>query len=273
MMMVPPGVLQQQVGGAGLREYASIAAAEASGDPWVDGEEIIITGLGDLSMIYYTALENDGHSGLIHAFPFGDATTHSAASVTCSEAGNTDPDAWTGFNDTGTGSKGTDYEYDTDSGLARVRTITATGQGAIQFGTPPSSGETFAFGVFDDLSVTGGHYGQILLPVYHNGSVVKLCVLRGGATFSTEPNWNILNGSASSVDTGIPRATGQRLWLYANSATGDVSVWTDTSATPDVVDTIFTTGANYGLRYMAVVGGSAKSTNVGYFVNASLTVA
>jgi hypothetical protein len=269
-MFLPLGVLQQQVGG-GLHEYATIAAAESSGDPWVDGEEIIITGLGDLVMIYYTALEVDGHSGLIHAFPFGDATTHSAASVMFSEAEGVDPDSWSGFSDTApAGTKPTDYDYDVDGGLARMRNITSSGRFRIE-ATAPTSAQTFTFAVIDQLSAStelaSGIANSMFVTAYDDGTNKHYVNFRVAKDLNAT-TYTI----GTDVDTGIAFGSANRIWIYVDDTT--VAMWSDTSASPVTTTPSNSSGPN-GLRFVDgnASGGENTTIKCGYFVNASLTAA
>ena len=74
-------------------EYASLAIAEASGDPWVDNDDILIT--AKVTYKYRSDLVVSGYSGLIHKDPYDDASLLTGAAVIGSEAAGLDPDtAW-----------------------------------------------------------------------------------------------------------------------------------------------------------------------------------
>jgi hypothetical protein len=248
--------------------YATIAAAESSGDTWAEGAIITITGLSDLKLIYYSALEVDGHSGLIHAFPFGDAVTHSAAAVMFDEAEGVDPDSWSGFTDMGTGTKPTDYDYDVDGGLARLRNITGSGAFRVD-ATAPTSGQVFTFTVIDSLSVSTGYSAGIAADIfpraYLDGVSTYQCNINVNKNIDAT-NWLL---SPGGVDTGIPFGTASRVWIYLDDT--NAAVWSDTDSSPTVISS--GTGGNVGLLLRAAVAGNSTAMKCGYFVNASLTAA
>lgn len=267
----PPGILSQ--GGVPSWSYASIAAAESSGDAWSDGDTITITGLSDLQMVFLSALNVDGHSGLIHKYPFSDAVEAAAASVVTSEPANTDPVAsWTSWNDNSVGTITTDYDLDINSSRGRLRNITGSGRFDVEHATPPASGKTRRFMVIDDVNAsTAGSGGRcaLSLPVYYNGSVVKVCNLQIVTTTSAT-NWIYYTGGGTPNDSGFPFATRTRFWLYADSGSNKIAIWTDASSAP-ITGTILTAGANKSFRFLSGSLGGSDTLEIGYFVGADIS--
>lgn len=254
--------------------YADLATAESGVRNWANGAVITITGLANLQFLFLNALRVSGHSGLVHRYPFSDATTLSSAALNTAYPANTDPDDMIAADwvDGSTGVKSTDYELDTNGGLARLRNLTGSGAVDIKYGTNPASGELFAATILDNVSLTTSEpssvAASIMLPVYHNGTVAKALNVRAYLTASAT-NWTLYSG-VSSVDSTIAFGTAARLWLYANATNGLMSIWGD-AFTAAITNGIFTAGSNFGQRMIHNVVGQSTTTLYGYLVNAVLS--
>lgn len=84
-------------GGQGVAtwSYATLSAAESSGDGWSNNDVIRITTPNpDVDFIYHSSLNSNGHSGLRHKDPFGDGAAYATSVLTNGEGVATDPDTW-----------------------------------------------------------------------------------------------------------------------------------------------------------------------------------
>ena len=221
--------------------YADLATAESSGDPWLDGNQIQITG-GAL-FLYKSALDVSGYSGLIHKEPYGSGLgTLSALTVRTSEAAGTDPDAWTDWTDNGTGSQGVDYEYDTDSGRARLRDLTISGEARIDSDYLLQSSDTDIFRIIDDVtatttsSVAVNSIFQAPLTAYKDASTVSLIRL-DGSDDGTTTNWRVNHtDGATWASTTQSRTSSSRVWVYMKD--GRWAIWFGDEATPNATGTV-----------------------------------
>jgi hypothetical protein len=225
--------------------YADIATAESSGDPWKNGDTIVITG-GPV-MLYQAALAVNGYSGLIHAHPY-DGTGElgalaSSAARAYTEIGS-DPNDWANAVDTSQGTEGVDYAFDTESGRSRMRTIGAIGQskrctlqGAA--GTIDNT-DNECFMILEGISVGGNNaesvaqnltYAQVYClrdPAEGEGGNLIGLVWR-----SNSNNWTVLYGrDAAYVTTTKSVAAERRAYLYVKN--GWFAVWFDGDAVPEI---------------------------------------
>jgi hypothetical protein len=225
-------------------EYASLAAAESSGDPWVNGDQVTIT--GGAVFLYISNLAVSGYSGLIHKEPYGASiTTLSAASVEDSFAAGSDPDTW-GWNDESAGVKTTDYDFDTNSGKSRLIQLTASGMAAVRqpaVGTPANYAETFSINdaISHTSDVTGGNGLTAGLNAYIDASNIVLLVLRH-RWIVDNTNWSInhTDGSTHTASTQA-MASASRIFLYLKS--GRWAMWLDADSTPELSGTVPRTAA------------------------------
>jgi len=223
-------------GGVGPWEYGTIAAAESSGDPWVDGDQVTIT--GGAVFTYLDSLDVSGYSGLIHKYPWdgvGTLGTIDAATINLSEAEGVDPDSWTGWTDTSSGSKGTDYEFDVDGGLARFRDLTSSGKIVYNTSSDVVSSDVITFFIIDDITTVDG--------AFPGGAGVHIRSLRayisaGNSVYvrldgDTDSNFWRINHTDSSTFavTDINRKSSQRMFLYLKS--GRWAAWGNAEGTPN----------------------------------------
>jgi hypothetical protein len=230
-------------------EYADLSTAESSGDPWVDGDQVTIT--GGAVFTYLDSLAVSGYSGLIHKYPWdgtgvlGSVTT---AGVNSSQAEGTDPDTW-GWTDNGTGTKGVDYDYDTSGGLARVLDVAGAGGRAYLQNTVVylDSADAETFRVIDKLTTlplsitpasTGYHFQNIFCYGAVNDSQVNL------ESYSNhDPNWSMNHTSGPThTTTTKSRANTYRAFLYLKA--GRWAVWFDADSVPELSGTVPRTQAH-----------------------------
>jgi hypothetical protein len=211
-----------------VQSYANMAAFEASGDTWEDGEQVVINGI---PFTYYSSLATGDHNGLMHAFPFAlDSGTQIDNGFTIEReiADGVDPDSW-GWTDDSVGTKGVDYELDTDGGKARLRNITGSGQFILKSPDSTSTSDISMY-VYDALEASTSGAGLDEINLYHRFYASPTTSDRSVISVhkSVYPtNWSILDGAAANVDTGIAFATPTRIWLYHDKATNRTALWTD----------------------------------------------
>jgi hypothetical protein len=217
--------------------YASLSAAESSGDAWADGDDVVI--IGGAHFVYKSALAVDGYSGLIHKYPWdgtGTLGTLSALEVNGSEAVNVDPDSWTGWTDTSTAAAG-DYEFDTNAGRARIENTGSFGIARTPFNTVPSAGDEAIFNIIDDVDTSIGGTPTYLIRLFNyayvdgaNDVMVEIV----GSGDSTTTNWQIAHGASGTTLTTstVSRTAQHRLFMYVKS--GRWAFWADDEATPNL---------------------------------------
>jgi hypothetical protein len=268
-------------GGGGPWEYADLATAEASGDPWVNGDEVTIT--GGAVFLYMSALAVSGYSGLIHKGPYGAALGDLSTidSIVVSEAEGVDPDAWVDFTDGGTGTKGVDYDYDVSSGRARLQDLTTPGQAYLPYGSDPTSGELEAFFIIDRVtfSTTVSNNNQSLihlaLEVYQSAGNTYSLRMDGRTDGVGVPLWAI-NHTSPVIFTLMTEdvATEHRYFIYLKN--GRWTVWADDSST-NYTGTVPRTGAASSRSGWVLAGHTSQigSTNLimGRFVRGWMTTA
>ena len=235
-------------------EYATLALAESSGDPWVNGDEVQITG-GAL-FLYISNSAKSGYSGLMHKYPWdgtGVLGTLIGATVLGSESEGTDPDSWTGWTDTGTGTKGVDYDYDTTGGLARVKSITDGGR-ALLSTVDPTFSDNVLFRIMDKWSVreneTAGNQSVYMgqFNAYSDGVNVHHIRpdIKSGETLLDINHTN----NVTFTQTTLAFGTERRLFLYLKA--GRWAVWNDADSTPELSGTVPRNSSTSGLsRHIA----------------------
>lgn len=190
-------------------EYNSLSTAEASGDAWINGD---VVRCGPSYFVYLANLASSGHSGLIHKDPFAEGDMVSDGSILSSEAAGTDPDTWGGF-DASTGTKGVDYEFDTNGGKARFRNLTGSGAFALQSSGSIAAGGELTFMILDAVRVTwsgGTEVFRIILRSYDDASN------RNEVDFGIKAsgNWKLSDNTGGWSETNIDPASPIRIWLY-----------------------------------------------------------
>lgn len=245
-------------------EYATLVAAEASGDPWLDGNQVTITGGAVYLFIANTAVS--GYSGLVHREPYGSGSgTLSAATVHGSEIADIDPDSWTGWTDSSTGVKSTDYEFDTDSNLSRMRDLTTAGIAKLITDKKVASGDTEGFYIIDDISGTttisavASFLLTAQLQVYKDG-VDRNWINLEGTRDATSTNWrcNHTNGSTFATSSQS-RTAASRAFLYVKN--GRWAVWFNADSTPAMSGTVPREATDSGTEEF--IAHQAGSTNSG----------
>jgi hypothetical protein len=232
-------------------EYVSTNAAEASGDPWAEGDIITITG-GPV-FIYNTNLAApDDISGLIHREPYGAGNgVFTGLTVHGSELADSDPDAWTsGWLDISTGVQGVDYELDTASNLSRFRDLTPAGMTKLITNKKIDSGDTESFRIIDDISgVTTASTAftfllALQLQVYKDG-VNRNWITLEGSDDGTSINWRVNHTTfLTFADTLKSRTSASRVYMYVKS--GQWAVWFDDDAAPAASGIVPREGADSG---------------------------
>ena len=210
--------------------YASLAAAEASGDPWGDGDTIRIN--GGATFLYYTALETNGHSGLIHKFPYDDTDEISAVALRKSEGPGVDPDSWGGSSwdySLAITTKGVDYDFDTASSRSRLRKLTNTGRSMI-INTDVADNDTEMFCIMRDLkcvtTIVSGSALWSYCMVYVDASNYDQAFIV--AAPGSSANFGL---AANSTQYGsISYGTETQCWLYVTD--NKCALWFDGAASP-----------------------------------------
>jgi hypothetical protein len=223
------GIVSRNTGTPGYWEYSSLAVAEASGDSWQNGDTVQIT--SKATFLYFTALELNGHSGLIHDDPFDDGGSPSAMTVRENEGEGTDPDTWD-YTDNGSGVKGTDYEHDTDSGYSRMRDILADGRVSLSSTANVNSADVETFHILRKIKIEEATPGgtdivYMNFNAYVSGSAYNRTLL---IVRADETPYYVLHGASSQTSTGINAFVERDLWIYVKA--GSVAIWTNDDATP-----------------------------------------
>ena len=217
-------------GGGGPWEYSTLALAESSGDGWVDGDQVTIT--GGAVFVYISNLAVSGYSGLIHKYPYdgtGTAGTLSASTVATSQNENVDPDSW-GWTDNGTGTKGVDYDYDTNGGYARFRDLTS-GTGYASLKSPNvSSLEAELFIIMDLVNVTTTITANKVR--LWNSNYIDASNARYTHLFAGSSNWELTH-STGTEDTGKAYTGTYRIFWYLKD--GNWAIWFDGEGTTPTI--------------------------------------
>jgi hypothetical protein len=250
--------------------YVDMIAAEASGDAWQNDDTVFIRE-GTQRMKYLTAMDINGHSGLIHVDPHMLDEDFTAISVEDSQAEGTDPQTW-GWTLSSAGTEGVDWDADVNSGRARLTAYTNSGAVSLVAPYTLQVGDTSVFAILDRYS-----------GVNNNGTIGQ------SFTLQSKGAWNIYTSSSSSsipptpptdthglrTDVGYANTlqdeqTEKRVWFYQND--DYTSLWDDTGLVlkiPATQSVLLTEIARY-------IGGTAgengpQDCHVGYHVIGTMT--
>ena len=244
-------------GGGGSWEYASLAIAEASGDAWQDGDDIQITS-GAL-FLYYSALDTNGHSGLIHKDPYDDSSVVSAVALRVGEGPGVDPDSWSGPGwdySLAITTKGVDYDFDASGSRSRIRKLTGGGRAMI-VNTSLNTADTEYFIILRDCScielISSGSQAWAYAYAHKDSSNRNEAHLVADDAISTS-NW-YLNANSNTA-TSKAKGTEAHIWLYVTD--GKCALWFDADATAEVKDTS-----------QADAAARSRCTNIGAGLNTS----
>ena len=242
--------------------YATLAAAEASGDPWANNDIIRITDPSpDVDFVYSSAAAVNGDSGLHPRYPFGDSQENVGYTYVDGMGPGTDPGAST-WTDASTGTEGVHYLFSINTspnpdtckmwkltntiGICRLNQATITSArtvGALKFR-----------GALAGFSGTGaGNDVQIYFCAYVNGAGGDpIIALRAQ---SADSNWEVLSGAglATVTGTGLSFGTQRNLAMYITA--GKWSLWKDETLVLSGTDPLGTT-APYGA---ALIAGSSPT--------------
>jgi hypothetical protein len=246
-------------------EYATLALAEASGDPWADDVDVTIT--GGAVFKYRSTLAVNGYSGLIHKHPWdGVGTLGSLVSVDKiynSTAKNVDPDTWSGFTKT-TNSAGL---ADVSGERSRLYCPTTSDWITMRGTTPPAASDVEAFLIEDNMSAGfsgtdssgGAAYAQTQLYAYIDGTnkyTLEVMLRRINSTTF----WAVRTGPVTYAVTTKSVSVERRLWLYKKAS--QWAVWFDADSVPELSGTGDLTtgeGANPGSSLTQANSGAATS--------------
>lgn len=238
-------------GGGGPWTYASLSAAESSGDGWSNGDQINIT--GGATFLYYSALDTNGHSGLIHKNPYNDANVISTVTLRDAEGSGTDPDSWTGTGwDTSLSitTSGTDFEFDTTGGRSRIRKLTAGGR-AMVINTDYETADTEFFVCLRNAKIvtTAATEGERAFWMYAYANIDGTD--RAYAWITVEPYdssyWGVTYDNANIDWSTKSYGTETDLWLYVKD--GSAYFWLDDDSAP--------------MNVITGTGTTQRSTNMG----------
>lgn len=212
--------------------YASIAIAEASSDPWIDGNTISITGGADF--IYTSAMEVNGYSGLVHKDIFNDASIIStSATFTTGEGESTDPDVWDATITYGTGISA-DTLLDINSGYSRIHKVNNSAEPTLKANTLTSATDDIDVFIYDDMLMAStqasGGLLQFFTSITYMDSSNVWFIRVNYDTSNSATNLIVYNGT--STDLGIERTTRRRYFLYIRKSDGNTAIWTDGDSVP-----------------------------------------
>ena len=255
-------------------QYIDLEAAEASGDPWVDGDEIYTSGGPD--WVYVLASAVSGRSGLMHKDPFNEGDSLSAVVVNINETAS-DPDTWAYTDGSANpAAKGTGYDYDTNGGKARLwqRPVAGVDNFVLRSDYAVATDDTHSFLIIDNADY-----------IYVSGASDQFkCVLRSRAlddlsTYNTSlqyrpsvstTNYTLWDGSTGN-DTGIALATEQRIWIYAKES--KAVIWVDDNKLPDFTTTVrATTGGTQLVHFQSDTDGQGFDFELGVHVVGRMTI-
>jgi hypothetical protein len=259
--------------------YNNMAAAEASGDAWQDGDYIYVEqGMHD--MVYKSALAVDGHMGLRHINPFNDVTTYSSEGVIESQPAGSDPNTW-GYGDSSTGTKGVDWDMDVSSGRARFFKITAAGRVYIESPNLLAAGDEVTFAIINDMEVidadpTNGSGPRLIAGNAATSVFTQLLAWDTGSGGHTPPTdtylMNYRDGTIDGYeDSMLPWTAPERVWIYLRN--DRIALWSDYGLQL-VLDQPRSGGAGQEIAW--IFAGSAGDSNLaqllmGYHVFGRLT--
>jgi hypothetical protein len=247
----------------GYWEYASLAAAESSGDPWQDGDDVQITG-GAL-FLYKSALVVDGYSGLIHKYPYGVGLgTSDSAIVRTSTAKGSDPDTW-GWTDFSSGVKGSQYDFDVISSRSRAIAYNGAGRANLR-DTQLQAGDSEGFVIIPALSATGTNNESVGIGLVRTFAYASTDAGANRAFIGLEWYWTTSNTNWSVFHGGLYTATTKsfsterRAWMYVKD--GRYAVWFDDDATPELSGTNPRTATFLNYNAQIDADGGVGSSNI-----------
>lgn len=220
-------------------EYASIEIAEASGDPWAEADEILIT--GGATFKYRSDLVVNNYSGLVHKEPFGSGNGEmgTATPIVSADEGD-DPDTWSGWTDISTGLKGSDYDFVIEGGLGTLSKITTAGRAGLENDHDVGVGDEETFACFEKLRCTNssgsgtGNKHAVGLRSYFGVGDYRFISLVGKLN-TTSLNWFINHTDGTTfAESTMDRTTagGLRVWLYTKA--DKWALWNSDDATPNL---------------------------------------
>lgn len=212
-------------------EYDDMAAADASGDPWLEGDQIFITE-GNQVMLYTAVLAVDGHSGLYHANPFFSSNDrYSTAELVDSQPEGSDPSGWAGWTVNSIGVDGVDWAVDVVSGRGRIAKLTSAGQVQLDSQLLAVGDET-TFAIIDRLTGVNPNLSdaQSIALGASDGVGVRHCntlFSQSAANPVTPPfdTWGF-QMPGEYENTTLDNTVEQRLWIYTTTK-GDCAIWSD----------------------------------------------
>lgn len=233
--------------------YLTMDIAEASGDAWQDGDVIGIGETTCLHMLYKPDLIAGNLSGLVHRYPYGDDREITSLTTVRKEA-NSDPDTWTGGYmqqvNTAIGTKGVNYDFDTDGTTGRFHYITGSGSiNRIQnSGFDSNTVETFA--VLEDISSEGS--GGITFAAWLSASGEG----RYTPMTSNGTQWVMYGGSGGTdpTNSGIDSTVKSRMYVYGSSTDNAHYFWEKDRASPTVVKSAYSAGGGGGQLFFRAWG-------------------
>lgn len=244
--------------------YATLAAAESSGDAWVEGDTIQIT--GGAAFFYRAALAVDGYSGLIHKYKWdgtGALGTTGAVDVRASTEKNVDPDTWAGFTKTANNGGAADVNGGRSRLLAPFETTSSWVRMTESGGLSASDNDSFlildkATAGFTDAGASNNQtVVEIPIVCAVDGSNTKYFLLRRQWNYGS---WRTASTSNGNQNTGKTTNVERRIWLYVREDRG--AIWFDDEATPNYAFALPYSGADLSaITYLDVEGNTYLSNN------------
>jgi len=250
-------------------EYISLAVAEASGDPWVDNDDIYIT--SKTTYKYRSDLAVTGYSGLIHKEPYGSGNgTLTNVALRGSEAAGGDPDAdWvSGWKDTSTGvSTSIDNTGSAPASRFRLTSPSNSSRASMESTHYLRSADTETFLIVDDLVQSANHTatwnGAIAgLQAYKDGvKYVRLSVTAQIDALSQFLGIQHTTYYATTFSTIPKNGTPTRFFLYLNS--GRYTAWKEDDLLPIANGTAAYEQAYTGADTISYYAGGAAGGGTG----------
>jgi hypothetical protein len=157
-----------------------------------------------------------------------DSDKISAVTLRTGEGEGTDPDTWTGWSDNGSGSKGTDYEHDTNGGYSRLRDLTTSGRAYTRFDAV-NSADVKSFGIIRGIthteSIATNDSAYSYHHAYYDGSNYRQILLAA----ESGGNWWVVRSGGNS-DTGKAYTSEADIFVYVTD--GKAAVWFGGEASP-----------------------------------------
>jgi hypothetical protein len=213
--------------------YDTIALAEASGDSWLDGQQIFIR-QGNQVMLYRAALAVNGYSGLFHKNPnFSVLDQYTNAAFIESFAEGVDPQTW-GWTLTTDGVENTDWAVDVQGGRGRIAKLTTDGAVVMESGQVQAGDDT-TFAIFDRLDGDNANTTtNQLLRLYsadpssanQASSILSLSSSSASPISPPADTWGWwMGGSGDLENTTLNHFEEHRLYMYTNAQW--TAVWSE----------------------------------------------